>query len=57
MHYHPNFYASNLRKKQSGIIGVVIPKLTHWYSSTLISGIIKVAREKGFQTIVCETRK
>ncbi len=56
LHYHPNYFASSLRKKKSGIIGVIIPKLTHYFSSTIISGIIKTAREKGSQVIICETR-
>ncbi len=55
LHYHPNFFASSLRKKHSGMIGVVIPKIIHYFSSTILSGIIKTARERSYQVIICET--
>lgn len=55
LHYRPNFFASNLRKGHSGIIGVLIPKIIHYNSSTIISGIIKKAAEFNYQVIIAET--
>ena len=55
LHYRPNFFASSLRKKHSGMIGVIIPKIIHYFSSTVISGIIKACSAKGYQVIVSES--
>lgn len=55
LHYRPNFFASSLRKKHSGMIGVIIPKIIHYFSSTVISGIIKTCSARGYQVIVSES--
>ena len=55
LHYRPNFFAASLRKKHSGIIGVIIPKVIHYFSSTVLSGIIKTAADCGFQVIISES--
>jgi LacI family transcriptional regulator len=55
MHYRPNHFASSLRKRRSGIIGVIIPKVIHYFSSTLLSGIIKTAGAHCYQVIISES--
>lgn len=55
LHYRPNIFASNLRKQHSGLIGVIIPKIIHYFSTTVLSGIIKTANEKNYQVIIAET--
>lgn len=55
LHYRPNFFASSLRKRHSGIIGVILPKVIHYFSSTLLSGIIKTAADHDYQVIISES--
>ncbi len=55
LHYRPNYFASSLRKNHSGLIGVLLPKIIHYFSSTLLSGIIKTSNEKNYQVIIGET--
>jgi len=55
LHYRPNFFASSLRKRRSGIIGVIIPKVIHYFSSTVLSGIIKSAGDRCYQVIISES--
>lgn len=38
------------------MIGVVLPKITHYFYSTVLSGIIKTAYTHGYRTIVTENR-
>lgn len=55
LHYRPNSFAIQLRKQRSGMIGVVIPKIVHHFSSTIISGIMAAAHEKNYQILICES--
>jgi|SRR5215203_1937774 len=55
LHYRPNFFASSLRKRRSGIIGVIIPKVIHYFSSTVLSGIIKTSGDHCYQVIISES--
>ena len=55
LHYRPNFFASSLRKRHSGIIGVIIPKVIHYFSSTVLSGIIKASSDHSYQVIISES--
>ena len=48
--FFPNIIAESLRKNRvqpMKIIGVVIPELTHFYFSSILSGVEKYARERG----------
>lgn len=55
LHYRPNYFASSLRKNHSGLIGVLMPKIIHYFSSTLLSGIINTSNKKNYQVIIGET--
>lgn len=55
LNYQPNHYASNLREQKSKTIAVIVPELANNYFSRAIRGIEKVAREKGYYTLVYAT--
>lgn len=55
LHYRPNHFASSLRTNHSGLIGVLMPKIIHYFSSTVLSGIIKTSNKKAYQVIISET--
>jgi len=52
MHYKPNFNATGLVKSSTHKIGVIIPAITNYYFSTVITGIQEVAQGKGYNIIL-----
>ncbi len=55
MNYRPNPIALSLRNRRSNVIGVVIPEIVHFFFSSVISGINKVANEHGFSVMVSQS--
>jgi len=55
LNYIPNASAVNLRTKASKTIGVIIPATVHHFFSTVIKGILKVAKEKGYLVILLQS--
>ncbi|MVT08538.1 LacI family DNA-binding transcriptional regulator [Chitinophaga tropicalis] len=53
--YQPNHYASNLRDKKSNTIAIIVPELANNFFSQAIHGIERVAREKGYYTLIYVT--
>lgn len=51
--YRPNNLALQLRNQKTKVIGIVLPKIVHHFFSTVISGIEKVANERGYNSMVC----
>lgn len=51
--YRPNNLALQLRNQKTKVIGIILPKIVHHFFSTVISGIEKVANERGYNTMVC----
>ncbi|MCE7044515.1 LacI family DNA-binding transcriptional regulator [Dyadobacter sp. CY312] len=52
LNYKPNFNATGLVKRSTHNIGVLIPVITNYYFSTVITGIQQVADENGFNLIL-----
>ena len=40
--YKPNFIASNLRKQESNVIGIIIPEISNHFFSLIIAGVESV---------------
>lgn len=57
MGYQQNTFASNLRKKQTNTIGVIIPRLNSYFMSTVISGMQKVANSHGYNLIISQSEE
>ena len=53
--YHPNDIASSLSKRSTKTIGVIVPLLSHYYFSTVISGIEELAYKAGYKVIICQS--
>lgn len=53
--YTPNYFASNIIKKESRLIGVIVPFITEQFSATLINLIRKRLSEKGYYLMVSES--
>jgi LacI family transcriptional regulator len=52
MGYQYNTFASNLRRKRTNTIGVIVPRLNSYFMSTVIAGMEKVANENGYNLII-----
>ena len=55
MNYKRNTIASNLRKGESKIIGVVVPYINQNYFANVIAGIEDAAYQKGYNLIICQS--
>jgi LacI family transcriptional regulator len=57
MGYQHNTFASNLRKKHTNTIGVIIPRLNSYFMSTVISGMQKIANSHGYNLIISQSEE
>lgn len=57
MGYQQNTFASNLRKKSSETIGVIVPRLDSYFMSTVIAGMEKVANAAGYNLIISQSQE
>ncbi len=57
LNYKPNQIALNLLQKESKTIGVIIPDITHYFFSTIMSGIEKIANESGYHIIIAQSNE
>ena len=57
LNYKPNQVALSLLQQESKIIGVIIPDFTHYFFSTVISGIEKIANESGYHIIIAQSNE
>jgi len=57
MNFKPNSFAAYLRTQESKIIGVVIPRLNHFFFSDIIKGIIKAAEKESYMVIVLSSEE
>jgi LacI family transcriptional regulator len=57
LNYQPNPYASNLRKRKSRTIGVVIPEVANNFFALAINGIEAVAQENSYHVLIYLTHE
>lgn len=55
MGYQQNTFASNLRKRRSNTIGVILPRLDSNFQSAVVSGIEKKVSQNGFNLIISQS--
>lgn len=49
--YQPNIHAVNLRVQKSQTLGVIIPKIEHYFFAEVLNGIIQEAEKNGYIVI------
>src|SRR5450631_133354 len=54
MGYRSNFFAKNLRHQQSLTIGVIVYELDSPFTTSVLSGIEKIANEAGYGIIITD---
>lgn len=57
LNYRPNPIALSLKSRRSNVIGVIIPEIVHYFFSSVISGIEKVASEHGYSVMVSQSNE
>jgi len=55
MGYRSNSFASNLRRKNSNIIGVIVPRLNSSFMSDVIAGMEKVVNDNNYTLIISQS--
>ena len=55
--YVPNIFARGFRKHKTNIIGVIVPDITHYFTTTIIKGILSQATLQGYRVIISESGK
>jgi len=53
--YVPNAWAANLRRQRTGLIGVVVPRLTDTAMAMLYEAVVEKAAARGYQATVVTT--
>ncbi len=53
--YQRNILASNLRTNKTNTIGVIVPRISRNFFSSVISGIEEEAQEAGYNVIICQS--
>lgn len=51
LNYQPNIHAVNLRIQKSQTLGVIIPKIEHYFFANVLNGIIQEAEKNGYLVI------
>ncbi|MBN2347856.1 MAG: LacI family DNA-binding transcriptional regulator [Bacteroidales bacterium] len=57
MGYQHNTFASNLRRKHTRTVGVIVPKLDSYFMSTVIAGIEKKANDLGYNVLIGQSQE
>ncbi|MGI4748989.1 MAG: LacI family DNA-binding transcriptional regulator [Janthinobacterium lividum] len=55
MSYRTNTFASNLRKKSSHVIGVIVPRLNSSFMSDVIAGMEQIANDASYNLIISQS--
>ncbi|MCK0189457.1 LacI family DNA-binding transcriptional regulator [Arenibacter sp. F20364] len=53
--YQRNLLASNLRKSVTNTIGVIVPRISRHFFSSVISGIEETAYDSGYNVMICQS--
>jgi LacI family transcriptional regulator, kdg operon repressor len=53
MRFQPNHFASNLKKRKTKMVGVIVANICHAFSTEMITIIEQNLQEQGMQVIIC----
>ncbi|MEM9362450.1 MAG: LacI family DNA-binding transcriptional regulator [Bacteroidota bacterium] len=56
LNYVPNVFASGFRSHRSHILGVIVPNLSHYFTTTILKGILEEAENLGYRVIISESK-
>ncbi|MDR0414906.1 MAG: LacI family transcriptional regulator [Prevotellaceae bacterium] len=55
LNYTPNPIALSLKNRSSGIVGVIVPEVVHYFFATVICGIEEVAERNGYSLMLVQS--
>ena len=55
LNYVPNLFAKGFRTHKTNIIGVIVPNIDHYFTSTLLKGVMHEAEKQGYKVIISES--
>jgi len=55
LNYMPNIFAKGFRQNKTNIIGVIVPNITHYFTTTIVRGIMEEASIQGYRVIISES--
>ena len=55
LNYVPNIFAKGFRQHKTNIIGVLVPNITHYFTDTMLRGILAEAAIQGYKVIISES--
>jgi len=55
LHYAPNLFARGFRSHETHILGVIVPNISHLFTSTILKGILEEAEFRGYRIIISES--
>ncbi|MEM9867702.1 MAG: LacI family DNA-binding transcriptional regulator [Bacteroidota bacterium] len=54
--YVPNVLASGFRSHRSHILGVIVPNISHFFTTTILKGVLEEAERLGYRVIISESK-
>lgn len=55
LNYMPNIFAKGFRQHKTNIIGVIVPNITSYFTSTILKEILLQSEKKGYRVIISES--
>ncbi len=56
LNYAPNLFARGFRSQESHILGVIVPNISHLFTSTVLEGVLDEAELRGYRVIISESK-
>lgn len=56
LNYVPNLFARGFRSQKTNILGVIVPNISHLFTSTMLKGILQEAEIEGYRVIISESK-
>ncbi len=55
LNFTPNIFAKGLRQRKYNTIGVIVPNISHYFTSIIIKGILEEAEKMNYRVIISES--
>ncbi|MEM1336854.1 MAG: LacI family DNA-binding transcriptional regulator [Bacteroidota bacterium] len=56
LNYIPNLFAKGFRTHHTRILGVIVPNVSHYFTTTILKGILDTGEQLGYRIIICESK-
>ncbi len=56
LNYVPNLFAKGFRTHHTHILGVIVPNVSHYFTTTVLKGILDEGEKLGYRIIICESK-